>query len=236
MTNKFDAAVNKILSEEKLPWYYRAIDKIVPDSWARVDDKGMAGPGAGANWRGFKKGIEAGSWLIPGTGVVKGGAAAYRVARSAKHADSVKKKLQAARKLSKAGPDAGATIMRNPGKTALGAAGASYATGMDIKGGPADTAIVAALNKMLGDGVPQDEAEAAIKKQIEDGTFIPPEAPPEKSLTSKHTLASNIKNYWNSLTPAQKTAISGIGGAAAGYALYKAFLDKDNKKKDKKNK
>jgi hypothetical protein len=238
MTSKFDAAVNKVLSEqEKMPWYLRAVDKIVPDEWGRVDDKGMAGKGAGANWRGFKKGVEAGSWLIPGTGAVKGGVAAYRVGKGAKHANTARKKIQAARKLSKKGTDAGATILRNPGKTFLGTSGAGLATGMDIKGGPVDTAATAALNKALGDDVPQDVPQDGAEA-IDGGTFIPPT--PKRAfmpLTSKHTLIGNIKDYWNSLTPGQKTAVSGIGGAAAGYGLYKALTGKkDIKKRKKRNK
>jgi hypothetical protein len=94
MTSKFDAAVNKILSEDKLPWYYKAIDKIVPDKWARVDDEGMAGPGAGPAWRGFKKGVGAASYAIPGTGAVKAGVGGYRAIQAARAANATRQARQ----------------------------------------------------------------------------------------------------------------------------------------------
>lgn len=175
MTSKFDSAVNKILGEDshKLPWYYRAIDKVVPDEWGRVDDKGMAGKGAGPAIRGFKKGVGAGSMLIPGTAGVKAlqgakkGYDAYKAAKKLEGGmDMLRKGKSAATKgydkfkdVATKGKGAGETINRRPIVTGLTTGGINTADElgafgakdkedlMNIKTAPAVYAVDKAVDK-----------------------------------------------------------------------------------------
>ena len=164
MTSKFDTAVNKVLSEqEKMPWYLRAADAL-PDWLATGDQR----PGKKMTpWKGFKKGVNAGSWLIPGTG-------AFKIAKAAKAAAAAAKAAQA-QKAAKGGyavlntakspakqaygtfkqaattadpgkgtglmsklDDVGATVNRNPWWIAGGAMGANEVGDFDVASSPAD--------------------------------------------------------------------------------------------------
>lgn len=138
MTSKFDSAVSKILGEDshKLPWYYRAIDKVVPDEW------GDQRPGKKMTpFKGFKKGVEAGSMLIPGTAGVKAlqgakkGYDAYKAAKKLEGGfDTLRKGKSAARQgydkfkdVATTGRGAGETINRRPVVTGLTTGGINTA-------------------------------------------------------------------------------------------------------------
>mgnify|MGYP003669457362 CR=1 FL=1 len=137
MTSKFDTAVNKVLSEqEKMPWYLRAADAL-PQSWGDQRPGGKMTP-----WKGFKKGVSAGSWLIPGTGAFK---IVLNTAKSpAKQAYSTFKQAATTADPGKGTglmsklDDVGATVNRNPWWIAGGAMGANEVGDFDVMSSPAD--------------------------------------------------------------------------------------------------
>jgi len=95
MTSKFDTAVSRVLSEqEKMPWYLRAADAL-PDWLATGDQR----PGKKMTpWKGFKTGVNAASYAIPGTAAVKLGLGAKKAHSVYKAADKAKTAIDKAKK------------------------------------------------------------------------------------------------------------------------------------------
>ena len=99
MTSKFDTAVSRVLSEqEKMPWYLRAADAL-PD-WVATGDQR---PGKKMTpWKGFKTGVNAASYAIPGTAGVKLALGAKKAHSAYKAADKAKTAVDKAKKVGSA--------------------------------------------------------------------------------------------------------------------------------------
>ena len=146
MTSKFDAAVNKILSEDWTDY--------IPDFLAKPEyTHGWKGRAKAA-----KDAVSVASLAIPGTAGVKAlqgakkGYDAYKTAKAVDRARGglkiaqkpikpLKTAYQAGKKEAMTGKGAGAAINRRPWLTGAGAAGASQALDTHIAGSPQDYAL-----------------------------------------------------------------------------------------------